>query len=131
MMTIGGWVSFILFSAIVVSFSALFFDVSETKRKKAVVVLIAIALVVALFCGFTWYFNCTADGQRQMVDQQSNLTNGLDRTITVYTSDGKVIREFTGRIDIEANDGGYVKFDFNGKRYTYYNCFIESIGNID
>ncbi len=30
-------------------------------------------------------------------------------------------------IDIETNDGGYVKFDFDGKRYIYYNCFVETI----
>lgn len=24
----------------------------------------------------------------------------------------------------------YVLFDFDGKRYTYYNCFIESIAEI-
>lgn len=34
-------------------------------------------------------------------------------------------------IDIDTNDGGYVKFDFNGKRYIYYNCFVESIADID
>lgn len=28
-------------------------------------------------------------------------------------------------------NGGYVKFDFNGKRYIYYNCFVESIADID
>lgn len=33
--------------------------------------------------------------------------------------------------DIATNDGGYVKFDFNGKRYIYYNCFVESIADID
>ena len=34
------------------------------------------------------------------------------------------------RIDIEGNDGGYVLFDYQGKRYTYYNCFVESIAEI-
>ena len=38
---------------------------------------------------------------------------------------------YNGKIDIETNDGGYVKFDFNGKRYIYYNCFVESIADID
>ena len=38
--------------------------------------------------------------------------------------------EFEGKIDIEGNDGGYVLFDYEGKRYTYYNCFVESIAEI-
>ena len=53
------------------------------------------------------------------------------RTITVYTADGKELATYEGKIDIETNDGGYVKFDFNGKRYIYYNCFVESIADID
>lgn len=36
----------------------------------------------------------------------------------------------SGKIDIENKDGGYLLFDFNEKRYTYYNCFVESIANI-
>lgn len=38
--------------------------------------------------------------------------------------------QYTGKIDIEGNDGGYVLFDYEGKRYTYYNCFVESIADI-
>lgn len=74
-----------------------------------------------------WYCNNTAKGIRALTDQRSNLSNGLERTVTVYTADGKVLAQYTGRIDIEPNDGGYVKFDFGGKRYIYYNCFVESI----
>ena len=66
-----------------------------------------------------------------MVDEASEFNNGLERTINVMTADGTVIRTFTGIIDIEGNDGGYVLFDYNGKRYTYYNCFIESVAEIE
>lgn len=43
----------------------------------------------------------------------------------------KELATYEGKIDIETNDGGYVKFDFDGKRYIYYNCFVESIADID
>ena len=33
-------------------------------------------------------------------------------------------------IDIEDNDGGYVIFDLDGKRYMYFNCYVESIAEI-
>ena len=49
--------------------------------------------------------------------------------INVYTADGKIIASYEGRIDIETNDGGYVKFDYDGKRYVYYNCFVETIAD--
>ena len=47
------------------------------------------------------------------------------------TADGKKLATYEGKIDIETNDGGYVKFDYKGKRYMYYNCFVESIADID
>lgn len=50
--------------------------------------------------------------------------------MTIYTADGEIIAQYTGKIDIEGNDGGYVLFDYEGKRYTYYNCFVESIAEI-
>ena len=51
--------------------------------------------------------------------------------MTGCTADGKELAAYEGKIDIDTNDGGYVKFDFNGKRYIYYNCFVESIADID
>lgn len=43
----------------------------------------------------------------------------------------KELATYEGKIDIDTNNGGYVKFDFNGKRYIYYNCFVESIADIN
>ena len=73
---------------------------------------------------------CSASMKREIVDFKSNFNGGLNRTINVYTANGDIIASYTGKIDIETNDGGYVKFDFNGKRYIYYNCFVETIADI-
>ena len=128
-MTIGGWV---LFGIIVVMAFVIAFIISLDFSKSGEVISFIIAGFISLIAlgGMLWYFNCTADGQRQIVDQRSNLSNGLDRVVTVYTADGDVIAQYEGQIDIEANDGGYIKFDFEGKRYMYYNCFVESIADI-
>ena len=128
-MTISGW---ILFGFIVAMAFAIAFIVSLdfSKSGKAISFIIAGFISFIALVGMLWYFNCTADGQRQIVDQRSNLSNGLDRVVTVYTADGDVIAQYEGQIDIEANDGGYIKFDFEGKRYMYYNCFVESIADI-
>lgn len=77
--------------------------------------ILAVVLVLTLCFGMT---GCASNG-------------GMQRTITVYTADGKELATYEGKIDIDTNDGGYVKFDFNGKRYIYYNCFVESIADID
>lgn len=127
-MTIGGWIAFIFLAICIIGigWSAAFIMFDDYK-----IAGIGLAVLCALlYGGFTWFFQNTASGQRSLVDQQSELANGLDRTITVYTADGSIIAQYTGKIDIEGNDGGYVLFDYEGKRYTYYNCLIESVADI-
>ena len=128
-MTIGGWIVFALFAFVIISFTVSI-SVGERRKKKVALISCGVFVAVILLGAMLWYFNYTASGQRAMVDQRSNIKNGMERTITVYTADGKIIAQYTGKIDIEGNDGGYVLFDYDGKRYTYYNCFVESIAEI-
>lgn len=129
-MTISGWIAFGIVSVIALVFGAIGVACCENVGTKVASGVAAGIVVFALLFGMLWYFNNTAAGQRALVDEKSNMENGIERTITVYTADGKVIAQYTGRIDIEGNDGGYVLFDFGGKRYTYYNCFVESVADI-
>ena len=131
-MTIGGWIIFALVAVVMGVFGlGVGVEVCDSKASAALTVMICIVLIVAVLLGMLWYFNNTASGQRALVDQKSNVNNGMERTITIYTADGEVIATYTGKIDIETNDGGYIKFDFEGKRYIYYNCFVESIAEIE
>lgn len=68
-----------------------------------------------------------ASTDRACTDIKSNMEGGLNRVINVYTANGDLIANYEGKIDIEPSEGGYVKFDFDGKRYIYYNCFVETI----
>ena len=89
--------------------------------------IIAIGMVILLTLGMTgcaWW-------DRFMVDLESDINGGMQRQIKIYTADGDLIAAYEGKIDIESNDGGYVKFDYEGKRYIYYNCFVESIADIE
>ena len=130
-MTIGGWFLFAIF-ALFIGGTCLFIAADATSSSgQLLAVLIAIILIVALLFGMKWYFNNTASGQRALTDQKSELANGLERTINVYTANGDLIASYNGKIDIDTNDGGYVKFDFEGKRYVYYNCFVETIAEIN
>lgn len=92
-------------------------------RKK----IIALGVAIMLSAGIT---GC-ASWDRMATDMKSDFAGGMQRVIKVYTADGDLIAEYEGKIDIEPTQGGYVKFDFNGKRYMYYNCFVESIANIE
>ena len=88
-----------------------------------------IALFTALIITISSVTGC-ASISRAVVDVKGDFT-GLQRTVKVYTANGDLIAEYSGKFDIEANEGGYVKFDFNGKRYIYYNCFVECIADIN
>lgn len=130
-MTIGGWLGFALIAALVLGMGGCGVYILDNKAAKLLSGGLAVIITLALLLGMLWFYNNTASGQRALTDQRSELANGLERTITIYTADGSIIAQYTGRIDIEGNDGGYVLFDFEGKRYTYYNCFVESVANID
>jgi len=126
-MNIEGWAVCIFFSAVagVIGYLAyLQWD------KPILGVAIAVVLIALIFGIGFWYYNNTASGIRARVDQRAELQNGLERTITIYTADGTILKQYEGKIDIE-QDQGYVKFDWNGKRYIYYNCYIETIANIE
>lgn len=125
-MTIGGWIAFVLLAIVVGLCGWILYESTQSGFAIAATVL----AIVLLLGGMLWYFNGTASGKRALVDQRSDFSNGMERTIKVYTADGNIIAEYTGKIDIEDNAGGYLLFDFEGKRYTYYNCFVESIAEI-
>lgn len=129
-MTIGSWILFAFFAICIIALGLFMFFEIENIAGKIISAVAAVLLVIGLFVGFRWYYQNTASGQRALIDQQSDLGNGLERTVTVYTANGEIIAQYTGKIDIEGNDGGYVLFDYEGKRYTYYNCFVESIAEI-
>lgn len=130
-MTIAAWIVFAFTALFIGIIGCCFvFDGGFSVSARILAILICVILIVALLCGMLWYFNNTARGQRALVDQKSNLNNGMERTVTVYTANGDIIAQYTGLIDIEANDGGYIKFDLDGKRYMYYNCFVETIADI-
>ena len=122
---------FALIASIIGAFAVGAFMAFDSVAAKSISVIVGVVLVFALLFGMFWYFNNTASGQRTLLDQKSNFNNGIERTVTVYTANGEVIAQYTGKIDIDINDGGYVKFDFDGKRYVYYNCFIETIAEIE
>lgn len=129
-MTIGGWILFFFAVAIVGSLAVCIVLYLESIPGKILTAVLGVVIIIAILLGMFWWFKNTASGQRALTDQKSELANGLERIVRVYTANGDIIAEYEGIIDIEGNDGGYVLFDYQGKRYTYYNCFVESIAEI-
>lgn len=129
-MTIAGWIAFAVIAGCLILGAIGGAVFCENIAERITVPIICVLATIGVLIGMLWYFGNTASWQRAMVDQKSDLGNGLDRIVRVYTANGDIIAELEGKIDIEGNDGGYVLFDYEGKRYTYYNCFVEIIAEI-
>ena len=129
-MPISGW--FVLVFVVITTLCVCFALAEYLNSGVASVVLCVIFFVISIGSyGFlNWYYTETASGQRAVIDERSDFSGGLERTVNILNADGKIIKSYTGIIDIEDNDGGYVIFDLDGKRYMYFNCYVESIAEI-
>ena len=98
----------------------------DNAKGKIIRYVITILLIVCIFFGLIYVFS-PSSFKRKVKDVESNWTGGLNRHLTVYTADGNILAQYDGKIDLEQNESGVVKFDYKGKRYMYYNCFVEVI----
>lgn len=75
---------------------------------------ILIVLTLVLLFGFTSCESCS----RSMKSLRSDVGGGLNRTISVYDYNGKLIKSWTGKFDVAENPNkNQVYFDNqNGKR---------------
>ena len=92
-MTIQGWVLFGILALFILSFGIFGAIIFEKIVWKVLSVVAAMLLIIGLFAGMRWYYQNTASGQRAMTDQKSELDNGLERTVTIYTADGEIIAQ--------------------------------------
>lgn len=131
-MTIGSWIVFFAVVISAVGLGIFSYILSDSTFGKAASIIVAVVIVFGTYFGFRWYYTNTASGQRALISEKSNLNNGLHRTLVVYTANGEVLATYEGVFDIQETDGGSkVLFDYDGKRYVYYNCYIESIADIE
>lgn len=74
------------------------------------VILVAV-LIVMLFC----LTGCTEGWKRTVKSYESNWGGGLNRTVSVYSYDGDMIKSWSGKFDV-SDSTEEVYFDINGKR---------------
>ncbi len=86
--------------------------------KKTIIILSIILLILTLS-------GCGESFQRSVKTFRSEYTGGLERRIEVYSSSGKLLKTYEGKLDIEANEyGNKVLFDMDGKRTIIYNATV-------
>lgn len=77
--------------------------------------------ILAVILGLTLCFGMTgcASWDRMVTDMKSDVNGGMQRTITIYTADGKELATYEGKIDLSTNDGGYMLSLILTERDTY------------
>jgi outer membrane lipoprotein-sorting protein len=86
-------------------------------KKKVVALLMIISIVIMLG-------GCTEEMKSIEKDRKAEI-EGLERKLTVYSSDGKKIKEYQGKFNIDEDEGKQkVKFILNGKRIIIYNGIV-------
>lgn len=122
MFTISQWVVLVFLTLIGAGISLVFLSDKDTRIAGLVIVFSTVVVTVLLAIFLNWYNTSTASGIRGMKDFRSNLSNGIEREITITTEDGREVFHYQGKIDVESDHtDNYIKFESeDGKRYIIY-----------
>lgn len=135
-LTFQNWV--FLFAMLVIVVIIVFFFIELTggdfdMKSTCIGLLISLTIVMFIGMGLSWYNKNTASGIRKYKDFQSELSNGIDREITITAEDGREIFHYEGKVDIESNhEDNYIKFEGeDGRRYMIYYGIQDTIQIIE
>lgn len=122
MFTITQWVVLVFSLLIGLIISVVLLADKDTRIAGLAIVFSTIIVTILLAIFLNWYNTSTASGIRGMKDFRSNLSNGIEREITITTEDGREVFHYQGKIDVESDHtDNYIKFESeDGKRYIIY-----------
>lgn len=82
-------------------------------RKKTIIGTCALATTAALTLGLSGCASC----DRLAKSWDSEISNGMNRTVVLYDYEGDELARWEGKIDLQVSEeGGHVLFDQDGKR---------------
>lgn len=132
-MTLGAWIVFLFIFVTLFVFCGVLGHLFADSIGSIIGVLIGIILSGIILVGMLWYYNNTAAGARAYKTQESNFNMGINRKVTVYDMEGDVIKEYTGKFDIEYDDDRILFDDEYGLRHIIYyptgTIVIDEIGD--
>jgi hypothetical protein len=124
-MTVGALIS-IITGAIAIIIGVIFAinSIIENDSAAAIISMLIGLVLGGLFIGGAIFYLNTESGKRAIKDLESEMNNGISRTVSVYDVQGELIKEYSGKFDVETgNSSGapYIKFDDEkGKRHIVY-----------
>ena len=81
-----------------------------------------ISIIVLFFMFSIWGFFYTSSGEQTIKHFWSSFS-GLERTVTFYDCDGKVIKSWAGNLNVE-DQGGTIRFVVDGKTVIVGGNFV-------
>lgn len=115
-----GFYILVVFGCILVAgLCALWFFHAESMTNRAFSVIVAIAGIIGVIMLSRFYLS-TASGQRMQKSWVSEVSNGIERTVTVYDINGKVIKQYSGKFDVDYDESRIIFDDESGKRHIIY-----------
>ena len=66
-------------------------------KKRIIAATLTCMLLIGSLCGCAGF-------QRSIKSIGSNITGGLDRTVTIYSYDGKKLGEWSGKFDVSSSE---------------------------
>ena len=126
MFTIGDWILFGILLVIGVIVTIVIYCDSYELFPTVISAIVTIVVIALVMVGVGWYNTHTASGARALKDYQSNLSNGIERTLKVIADDGYIIYEREGKFDVEVHDD-YIVFDENHIRTILYRSLTSTL----
>ena len=126
MFTIGDWILFGILLVIGIIVTIVIYSDSYEISYTIISAIVTIVVVALVMVGVGWYNTHTASGARALKDYQSNLSNGIERTLKVIADDGYIIYEREGKFDVEVHDD-YIVFDENHIRTILYRSLTSTL----
>lgn len=126
MFTIGNWILFGILLVVGVVITIYVYLDSDEVSYTVISAIITVVVITLVMVGVGWYNTHTASGARALKDYQSNLSNGIERTLKIIADDGYVIYEREGKFDIEVHDN-YIVFDENHIRTILYRSLTSTL----
>ena len=119
-MTISAIVIDIIILITVIIIAIITGDYGDSLSAGIITFLVGIIITGVIVCGELWYYNNSESGKRALKTQKSNYTGGITREVKIYDVNGKVMREYKGKFDIEYDDDRILFDDEKGNRHIIY-----------
>lgn len=133
-LTLSNW-TVIFFVAVLLGMLMTFIIYATEGKRKSIIIACGVMVLyfIVAISSVNWYNTNTASGIRKYKDFQSELSNGMEREITITAEDGRQIFYYEGKVDVELNhEDNYIKFESeDGKRYIIYYGIQDTITIIE